>query len=292
MPEVAAEDTAARVVRRWPWLRLVIILGSIAGLVTLALMLPLVAWAEWLQATVSGLGWPGVFLFIGMLALWNLVFPAGPVQVVAGLVYGTAGGVAVVYVGVSLAMVISFVLARSWLRRFVRRWLDGRPKMRALDQALGVRGWRVVLLLRLGNLIPSHLVGWILGSTQVSLRTALTASWVGKAPGVVASVALGAAGGASLDPDAAGPGWWMWVAVGVGLTATAVAPIYLAVVARRAIAEASPSADADVAAAEPTLDPSQDPGQQSGPAAAADQPAQPVSPSELPGNKPPPDGSP
>ena len=73
----------------------------------------------------------------------------------------------------------------------------------------------------------------------------LTASWIGKFPGVFASVALGAVGASQLTPDAEATHWSVWVALVVGIAASIVAPLYVGVLARRGLTDRDPDERAD-----------------------------------------------
>ena len=97
------------------------------------------------------------------------------------------------------------------------------------DQAIGVRGFYVVLLTRLSPIFPFNLLNYFLGLTKIRFTHYLLASWIGMAPATLLYVYLGSialsvadvlmGGGDTLGQNAL---------IVVGLVATLVLVIVLA----------------------------------------------------------------
>lgn len=214
-----------------PYAALLLLLVAVVLSVLAVTVLPLSVWAEQLRDLLIDAGPWGGLLFVAVFACWNLLLPPLPLQILAGFAYGALLGGGLVYVGSTIAIVVSFSVARSRLRAPLASFLIRKPVWRALDAALAAEGWRAVLLLRLSNLLPSNLANLACGCADLRLTTVLWASWVGKFPGVLMSVLLGAAGDRLLlgeRPDA-----MTMASLGIGILASVLLALLLSRRARR-----------------------------------------------------------
>jgi len=127
-------------------------------------------------------------------------------------------------------------------------------RFRAIDRAVGRKGFKIVLLTRLSPVFPFNVLNYLFGLTDVRLRDYVLASWIGMFPATVLYVYFGTTiqnltaliagrfeGGAVQGALLAG-----------GLAATLVVAVVVARIARRAIADEIP-AEADEA--EPPVGP-------------------------------------
>ena len=71
------------------------------------------------------------------------------------------------------------------------RQISAWPKFRALDSALGERGFLIVLLTRLSPLFPFNLLNYAYGVTAVKPRQYVLGSWIGMLPGTLLYVYAG-----------------------------------------------------------------------------------------------------
>ena len=136
-------------------------------------------------------------------------------------------------IGASFAFLIGRYLARNW----VAKKTEGSPRFRAIDEAIGKEGAKVVFLLRLSPIFPYNLLNYALGLTRVSFGRYLLASWIGMFPGTLMYVYLGSLAG-SIAALATGGGektTSQWILFAVGLLATVVVTIYVTKVAKRAL---------------------------------------------------------
>lgn len=218
-------------------------LGVVAVVAILVLagrqLAPLVpAFASWM----AGLGWAGPLLFMLVYAVaCILLLPASVFTMIAGAVYGVGWGTLYTVVGALTAMATAFLISRHLARDAVARRLAGRPELAAIDRAVGLDGFRIVLLLRLSPIFPFSILNYALGLTQVRFRDYLLAS-VGSIPGTFVFVSAGrlagdiamvAAGEASPDSRSS------MLLLGIGLVATLAVLTIVTRLARTALAEAT-----------------------------------------------------
>ena len=182
----------------------------------------------------------GAVAFVPLYALWvTLLLPGVWASMLAGALYGTWLGSAVVFVGASLGAVVVFLLGRGWLREWARRRLAAAPKLQAVEQAVSREGLKLVLLTRLSPAFPFSLLNLAYGLSEVSLRD-YTIGLIGILPGTVLFCGLGALAGdvarfgevlsGHADPIT-------WTVRLLGIAATVAVTVLITRVARRALAE-------------------------------------------------------
>ena len=178
------------------------------------------------RAAAVGLAVVGIPL--GIPTLW---FAA-----LIGYLYGLPVALALSIAAVLAGATVGFAVARWLLRDEVRSLISGRPRWRAVVQAVGDEGVRLVVLLRLAG--PHNLLNLVLATSTLRARDFVLGTLIGSIP----SVSLATAGGA-LAPDAGSLwqarerlGWGWLLLVGLGVAAL-VAAIWITVRAtRRALA--------------------------------------------------------
>jgi uncharacterized membrane protein YdjX (TVP38/TMEM64 family) len=161
-------------------------------LVLSAGMLPVTRWiADFIQ-WVQGFGALGTIIFGAFyVAGVVLFFPGILLTTAAGALYGVVIGTLIVSPASVLGATLAFVIARYFARDWVHRKLEQHPTFGAIDRAIGKKGFRVILLLRLQPLLPFNLLNYALGLTGVSLRDYVIASFIGMFPATVLYVYLG-----------------------------------------------------------------------------------------------------
>ena len=175
-------------------IRLALGIAAVAALVVAVRMLPLERWAEWLIAKVHGTGAWGVAAFAAAYVIAPiLLIPGSLLTLGAGFLYGRFWGTVLVSPASVLAAAIAFALGRTALRERVDQRIASDPRLRAIDAAVGEKGFRVVLLLRLSPVVPFSLLNYALGATRVRFWTYVGASVLGMLPGTFLYVSLGAA---------------------------------------------------------------------------------------------------
>lgn len=146
------------------------------------------------QGWVVGLGPLGWVLYALVYAVCCVLFvPASILTLGAGAVYGLGTGTAVVLAGATLGATLSFLLAKSVLRKRIEKMTAGNAKFAALDRAIAKEGAKIVFLVRLSPVFPFTYINYAFGLTGVKTWPYVLASFVGMIPGTFAYVYLGAA---------------------------------------------------------------------------------------------------
>jgi uncharacterized membrane protein YdjX (TVP38/TMEM64 family) len=214
-------------------IRLALGIAAVAALVVGVRMLPVERWAEWLIAKVHGTGAWGVAAFAAAYVIAPiLLIPGSLLTLGAGFLYGRFWGTVLVSPASVLAAAIAFALGRTALRERVDQRIASDPRLRAIDAAVGEKGFRVVLLLRLSPVVPFSLLNYALGATRVRFWTYVGASVLGMLPGTFLYVSLGAAATSAAQLRGARAGL---VPLVVGLAATIAVVVLLTLIARRAL---------------------------------------------------------
>lgn len=200
------------------------------------------------QGWVVGLGPLGWVLYALVYAVCCVLFvPASVLTLGAGAIYGLGTGTAVVLVGATLGATLSFLLAKSVLRKKIERMSAGNAKFQALDRAIGKEGAKIVFLVRLAPVFPFTYINYAFGLTGVKTLPYVVASFFGMIPGTFAYVYLGsaAAGAASGEADTTKK-----IVQIAGAVVALVVTIFVARVATKAIRSAG-IAEENSAAARP-----------------------------------------
>ncbi len=158
--------------------------------------LPATIWFRHFQAYVHGLGAIGYVVYALVYAVAGLFFPASILTLGAGALFGVVAGSIVVALGATLAATMAFILARTILRQRIERMAAANAKFRAVDDAIGREGVKIVFLVRLSAVFPFVFINYAFGLTAIRLVPYILATFVGILPLTVAFVYLGAAGAA------------------------------------------------------------------------------------------------
>jgi pyruvate/2-oxoglutarate dehydrogenase complex dihydrolipoamide dehydrogenase (E3) component/uncharacterized membrane protein YdjX (TVP38/TMEM64 family) len=214
-------------------------------------VLALLALGRWLNvqqyvlafvAFVREAGLPGMALFVVAYVAATVLFVPGLLLTMgAGLAYGVALGVPLVWISANLGATAAFLLGRTLARDAIAQRVAGNARFAAIDRAVGREGFKIVLLTRLSPAFPFNLLNYAYGLTRVTLRDYVLATVIGMIPGTVMYVYLGSlltdvaelAGGGR--GGAAAP-WWLKL---LGFAATVAVTIVVTRVARRALDEAT-----------------------------------------------------
>ncbi len=162
---------------------------------------------------------PIAFVLAGSL-LTLVLFPGPLTAGASGLLFGTAVGTPITITTFVVGGVLAFSLGRWWAHDAVEHLVEDRPRLRALRQWVGARGFLSVLYARIAPGVPYNLVNYAAGLTPVALRSFVAATAIGCAPRAFAYTALGG----SLD-DLGSPEAIVAIAV---LVVMAVAGVLLA----------------------------------------------------------------
>jgi uncharacterized membrane protein YdjX (TVP38/TMEM64 family) len=188
---------------------------------------------------ISGLGPLGYLLFVFLYILACIAFLPGVILTLgAGFIFGVVKGTIAVSVGSILGATCAFLVGRYLTRDWVAGRIAGNPRFRAVDEAVGREGWKIVLLTRLSPVFPFNLLNYAFGLTSVRLKHYFFASWAGMIPGTIMYVYLGSLAGslAALGGGERQRSTGEWVLYGIGLLATIAVTVFVTRLARKALA--------------------------------------------------------
>ncbi len=144
---------------------------------------------EWVNSL--GILGVGVMLLIQIAQIVIAFIPGEFVQVMAGVMYGTWGGLALCLVGCVFASAIIFALIRKLGRDFVVKFFgeEQLQKYDFLQDSSKLETLVFILFLIPG--LPKDLLTYIVPLTPISMRNFLLLSTIGRIPGMVASTLIG-----------------------------------------------------------------------------------------------------
>ncbi len=203
---------------------------------------PLERFLNWVRELGA---WGPIVLAAAYVLACIFFIPGTLLTLGAGALFGVPKGFLAVFVGANLGAAAAFLVGRTLVRGWVEKKVAGNPKFRAIDQAIGEQGFKIVLLLRLSPVFPFTLLNYGLGLTRVSFRDYVLANLLGMLPGTLMYVYLGSAVGELADIFAGNyqGGIAQKALFFVGLAATVVVTILITRIARKALRAAVPGAD-------------------------------------------------
>jgi len=227
-------------------LRLVIGGGLVVGLLAASFLLPTRELLTSVLEAIRSLGiWGPVLLSVIYILAAVLFLPGSVLTLGAGAIFGLLTGYVAVTVGSVLGAALAFTVGRTIGRGWVEKKAAGNAKFRALDEAVGEEGFKIVILTRLSPIFPYNLLNYAYGVTRVSFRDYFLASWLGMIPGTLMYVYLGSAakGLAELATGRVAGGPAQTVAGGpaqsvlffFGLGATVLLTVFITRIARKAL---------------------------------------------------------
>lgn len=207
----------------------------------------------------------GPIAFIGAYILATLLFLPGSVLTLgAGIVFGVAAGSIYVFIGATIGATLAFLVGRYVARDWVMQRMAGNETFKAIDQAIGQSGLKIIFLTRLSPIFPYNLLNYALGVTQVTLRSYVLGC-VGMIPGTVLYVYVGALTGnlANATAPTATAQTAQWIMRILGFAATVAVTLYVSRIANTALqhniavakAAATKNAEAAERSPQPTIDP-------------------------------------
>ena len=190
---------------------------------------------------IRGLGPLAPIAFVAIyIAACVLFLPGSILTIGAGVIFGVVRGSIYVSIAATLGATAAFVVGRYFARDWIAEKLEGNAKFKAIDEAVGREGWKIVLLTRLSPVFPFNLLNYAYGLTRVALRDYVFASWLGMIPGTILYVYIG-----SLSSDLAGAGTATggartpaaWALDAVGFIATVAVVVYVTRIGSQALRE-------------------------------------------------------
>ncbi|MBE9126256.1 MULTISPECIES: TVP38/TMEM64 family protein [unclassified Coleofasciculus] len=198
---------------------------------------------EWLRNAlewIDSLGAVGAIAFILLYIIATVAFLPGSILTLgAGVVFGVILGSLYVFIGATIGATAAFLVGRYLARGWVAKKIEGNKKFRAIDEAVGREGLKIVLLTRLSPIFPFNLLNYAYGITGVSLKDYIIGS-VGMIPGTIMYVYIGSLAGSlatvGTEAQPANP-TVQWAIRIIGFIATVAVTLYVTKVARKALEE-------------------------------------------------------
>src|SRR5260370_35594348 len=145
---------------------------------------------------IRGLGPLAPIAFVAIyIAACVLFLPGSILTIGAGVIFGVVRGSIYVSIAATLGATAAFLVGRYFARDWIAKKLEGNAKFRAIDEAVGREGWKIVALTRLSPGFPFNLLNYAFGLTNVGLRDYVVASWSGTLPSTILYVYLGSFAG-------------------------------------------------------------------------------------------------
>jgi len=128
-----------------------------------------------------------------------IMVPLAPLAIAAGYLFGLYTAFTVSLLAATFGALLAFLISRHWLAATFHRILLRHPVMHAVERSIAEQGWLIVFLLRLSPVIPSHLLNYLCGITEIPVRHYFGATLLGKAPLIFLLSYLGATTAQSLE---------------------------------------------------------------------------------------------
>ncbi len=187
---------------------------------------------------VDSLGSVGAIAFIVIYIVATIaLIPASFLSLGAGVVFGVVFGSLYVLVGSILGAVAAFLIGRYFARDWIAKKIKGNRKFRAIDEAVGKEGFKIVTLTRLSPIFPFILLNYLYSITGVSLKDYILGS-VGMIPGIITFVYIGSLGESIATLGTGTPTTNQaleWTIRIIGLMATVAVTAYVTKIARQAL---------------------------------------------------------
>lgn len=179
------------------WIKLLILLGIIAGIVLIFQLTPL-SISDFTPTNMKnfilkfGIWAPIMFIIIYALRGAILVLPVGVMSLAGGLAFGKWLGTIYILIGATLGASLSFVIARYFGRQFIESfsWLH-KGKIKSFDEGIEKNGFRMMLFVRLIPLFQYDAVNFGSGLSKMKFRDFVLGSFIGMVPGGFINATLG-----------------------------------------------------------------------------------------------------
>jgi uncharacterized membrane protein YdjX (TVP38/TMEM64 family) len=137
------------------------------------------------------LGTMGAIAFIVIYNLATILFvPASILTLGGGAIYGVVWGSIYVFVAATLGAIFAFLIGRYFARGWFSEKIRKNMTFRAIDAAVAIDGFKIVLLTRLSPIFPFNMLNYVFGVTRVALKDYILGS-IGMIPATIMYVYLG-----------------------------------------------------------------------------------------------------
>lgn len=177
------------------WLKVIFLIASVLILIAVSQKLNIsIRFSNLLQSTllwVKMLGTMGAIAFIVIYNLATILFvPASILTLGGGAIYGVVWGSIYVFVAATLGAIFAFLIGRYFARGWFSEKIRNNMTFRAIDAAVAIDGFKIVLLTRLSPIFPFNMLNYVFGVTRVALKDYILGS-IGMIPATIMYVYLG-----------------------------------------------------------------------------------------------------
>ena len=174
-------------------LKVIVFVLIVIGLIVASILLPVKDWLVAGLQWTEGLGlWGPVFVAAFYIIACVLFLPGSVLTLGAGFLFRLLVGTITVSIGSTLGACTAFLVGRTFARGWIAQKIAGNEKFKAIDEAVGRQGFKMVFLTRLSPIFPFNLLNYAFGLTKISFWKYALASWVGMIPGTIMYVYFGA----------------------------------------------------------------------------------------------------
>ena len=154
------------------WLKIIIGIGIFAIIVFTLIFVDMGKQVTNLGEWVEKAGPWGMLVFlIFKIAFATSSVPGGIILTMAsGLMFGFLWGAGLSFVGDFLGSTFAFLIGRYLARDWLQSHIPDRGKLQALDKAVRTQGAKLVILLRLANIVPFFLLNYGMGLTRITAK--------------------------------------------------------------------------------------------------------------------------
>ena len=142
---------------------------------------------QWADATGS---WFGVLFWLGYVLITQFPVPRTIMTLSAGILFGPVQGILISLTATTVSAALSLSVVRGLFRDWIRLKLT-HPTVTVINNHLRERGWRAILSLRMIAAVPFSILNYVAALTEVRLIPFTIATFIGSAPGTVATVFFG-----------------------------------------------------------------------------------------------------
>jgi len=227
------------------WLKIIISLLIIASVITLFIIFRtyisslLISFFNW----VRNIGYWGILAGGAVFTIAaTFSIPVGLLTLGMGFAFNFWIALVIVFICANIAANLGFWLGKTFLRKFIEKKIKENPIYDAVDTAIAMNGWKIVILIRLSPIFPFALANYVFGTSSIQWIHFSIASFVGVIPEAFLYVYLGNAIrniSTEFTGDVSGANKTLTeIAFYVGLAITLISVVVITYISKRAISKA------------------------------------------------------
>lgn len=186
--------------------------------------------------SLQSLGPWGVFLIYILASACFISLPV--LALTAGAMFGACTGFFIFSFATAISSGLIFWASRRFSRGWIHRHVEKNKKVRAIDDAVGEAGWKMVALLRFTAIFPYSVMNYGLGLSKIPFWHYFLATWIAMIPGALLQAYMGAAVGELLfEGQKPQPSAFEWALVITGILASITIGVYASGKVKKILAE-------------------------------------------------------